>query len=248
MELFRYHGKQPGAPFNGADLDTTNDYYYLSATPVSVWDGYYVSRTFVTGRDNGIYQNNLPATPGATYHAGGYFYVSSSDPMADPAWAVLQVFFKDAGGNTLLTCNSRQMGGPANSFFPNDTWTAVQVTNGASADLVAPAGTVSASVQVYEYAQAGGNGSVWFDDLYLSPAGAALPPPFPIACSVSGGNIHLTFPTVSGITYQVLSTDTPTNPRSTWLTNATVTGDGTVQMVPDSIGATKRFYSVRAHN
>jgi Immunoglobulin domain len=237
-------------PFNGAGLATANDYYYLTATPVSVYDGLYVARTYNNGRDNGIYQNNVPATPGATYHAGGYFYVSSADPVADPAWDVLQVFFKDVTGNTILSCSSQQMGGPANQFFTNDTWASVIVTNGASADLVAPAGTVSATVQVYEYCQAGGGGSVYFDDLYLTKVATTppLPPAFSVTASVSSGQFNLSFPTTSGTIYEVLYTGNAASALSTWQTNTTVIGDGTVKTVPDTLSAGARFYRVRAHN
>ena len=59
---------------------------------------------------------------GAAYHVGGHFYVSSLDPMVSPAWVVLQFFFKDAGGNTLATFASPQIG----TNFRADTWTFLQ--------------------------------------------------------------------------------------------------------------------------
>ena len=73
------------SPFNGTDLQTTNDLYYNTNVPVSVFDGDYVCRTFASNPDNGLYQDNVPATAGATYQAGGHFYVSSYDPMIAPA-------------------------------------------------------------------------------------------------------------------------------------------------------------------
>lgn len=231
--------------FGGRALATTNDVYYGSATPVSVYDGNYVCRTYAGEADNGIYENNLPATVGATYHAGGHFYVSGLDPVTGLAWVVLQVMFKDAGANTISTFASPQIG----TNFSADTWTFLQISNTTGGlDLVAPAGTVSATCQIYEYAQQGGGGSVYFDDLYLTLARAAPPPPFSITPSVTGGQINITFLTANGIIYEVLYTGDPHNALSTWQTNSTVIGDGTVKSVPDTLGAAARFYRVRAHN
>jgi Immunoglobulin domain len=231
--------------FGGRALATTNDVYYGSATPVSVYDGNYVCRTYAGEADNGIYENNLPATVGATYHAGGHFYVSSLDPVTGLAWVVLQVMFKDAGANTISTFASPQIG----TNFSADTWTFLQISNTTGGlDLVAPAGTVSATCQVYEYAQQGGGGSVYFDDLYLTLAQAAPPPSFSITPSVAGGQINITFLTANGIIYDVLYTGNPHNALSTWQTNSTVIGNGAVKSVPDTLGAAARFYRVRAHN
>jgi hypothetical protein len=234
--------------FNGAALATTNDYYYLTVTPVSVYDGTYVCRTYNGGGDNGLYENLLPATAGATYHAGGQFYVSSLDPVTTPAWTVLQVFFKDAGGNTIASFAAPHV----DNLFAVDNWTALQVTNGTDINLVAPAGTASATCQIYMFCQAGGGGSVWFDDLYLTQVATAPPPPppppFSLTPSVSGGQFNLSFPTTSGTIYEVLYTASPANALSTWQTNTTVIGDGTVRTVPDTLGAGARFYRVRAHN
>ena len=236
--------------FNGAALATASDYYYLSATPVSVYDGTYVCRTYASDPDDGLYENLLPAAAGATYHAGGHFYMSSLDPMTGPAWVVMQVIFKNAAGATIGQGATPQIG--TNGTLVADTWTTLQVTNGAGGlDLVAPAGTASATCQVYEYAQIGGGGSVYFDDLYLTPVvttPAPPPPPFSLTPSVSSGQFNISFQTTNGAIYEVLYTGNPGNALSTWQTNTTVIGDGTVRTVPDTLGAGARFYRVRAHN
>jgi hypothetical protein len=231
------------APFNGAGLATTNDYYYQSTTPVSVYDGNYVCRTYVAGADNGLYENNVPAAAGASYRVGGYFYVSGLDPVVAPAWVVLQLFFKDSAGNNLATFATPQIG----PTFPTNTWTFLQISNGTGGlDLVAPAGTASATCQIYEYAQQGGGGSVYFDDLYVTRASLPSPTPVTITPWISGGAMHLAFPSTSGVTYEVLYANSLTNPI-TWRTNATVAGDGTVKTVSDPLGSAQRYYRLLEH-
>jgi hypothetical protein len=159
----------------------------------------------------------------------------------------VQLFFKDAGGNNLATYETAQIG--TNVPFAMDAWTTLQVSNGTSIDLVAPVGTVSATLQVYENAASGG-GSLYLDDMYLTAVAVTAPPPSPFSVtpSVSGRQINLSFPTTSGTIYEVLYTGSAASALSTWQTNTTVTGDGTVKTVPDILSAGARFYRVRAHN
>jgi len=231
--------------FNGAEIDSTNNFYAGGGgtTPVSVYDGNYVCRTYASDPDNGLYQNNVAATAGTTFHVGGHFYMSSLDPMISPAWVVLQLFFKDAGGNTLSTFASPEIG----PTFPADTWTFLQLSNTTGGlDLVAPTGTASATCQVYEYAQIGGGGSVYFDDLYVTRVGLPAPTPVTITTWVSGGSINLAFPTTSGVTYQVLYANSLSSPI-TWYTNSSVSGNGTVQTVSQPIGTGQRYYRLLEH-
>ena len=58
--------------------------------------------------------------------------------------------------------------------------------------------------------------------------------------------MNLSFPSASGVTYEVLYTSSLNSPI-TWQTNTTITGDGSVKAISDPIGATKRFYRVREH-
>ncbi len=231
------------APFNGAEIDSASDFYYGSTTPVSIYDGNYVCRTYASNPDNGLYENNLPAAPGATYHVGGQFYVSSLDPVTGLSWVVLQLMFKNAGGNTIATFATPQIG----TNFTTDAWTFLQVTNGTGGpDLVAPAGTASATCQVYQYAQQGGGGSVYFDDLYVTRTALAPPAAVAITPSVSGGSLHLTFPTISGVTYEVLSASGLTSPI-TWQTNSAVSGDGTIKTVPIPVNGAQQYYRLLEH-
>jgi hypothetical protein len=121
------------------------------------------------------------------------------------------------------------------------------VTNGASADLVAPAGAVSATFQVYEFNWTYAGGAGYFDNVFVTQTQAAPAPQFSLSSSVSGNQIHISFPTTSGFTYDVLSSTSLGSPTGTWPTLTTVTGDGTVKSVPDTLGAGTKFYRVKAH-
>jgi hypothetical protein len=227
--------------FNGVVIASTNDYYYLSADPVSVHGGTYVCQVYGRDADDG-YNQSVAAIPGATYHAGGWFYMSHNSPVAGPVTVTMQVMFKDAGNNTLAQGLAPQI----TTNFVTDTWTLLQATNGTGGtDLVAPAGTVSVTVQVYEYNWSYAGGSVYADDLSLT---ASLPPPSPVTItpSVIGGLINLSFPTTTGVTYEVLYADSLTIPN-TWHTNSTIAGNGAVRSASDSLGAAKRFYRVLEH-
>jgi hypothetical protein len=228
--------------FNGAALATTNDYYYLSATPVDVYAGNYVAEVYGSDADDGIYQG-VPIMAGATYRAGGRFYMSSYAAIMGTVTVTLQVMFKDAGGNTLSTFTAPAI----TASFPADAWTYLQVTNATGGlDLVAPAGTVSATCQVYEFNWSYGGGTVYFDNLYVTPA--SLPPPaaVTVSASASGGMMNLSFPTTIGVIYELLYSGSLSSPSS-WQTNSTVIGNGSVKTVNDPITGSARYYRVLEH-
>ena len=87
---------------------------------------------------------------------------------------------------------------------------------------------------------------MYFDDLYLTRASLPAPPAVTLAASAVGGLMNLSFPTTSGVTYEVLYAESLNSP-GTWHTNATIVGDGTVKDASDSIGGAKRFYRVLEH-
>jgi hypothetical protein len=233
--------------FNGVVLKTTNDYYYLSATPISVHSGNYVCDVYGSDADDG-YNQSVPVTAGMTYHAGGWFYMSQYEALGATTTVTLQFGFKDAAGNTIIGITAP----PMTAASVQDTWTLLQVTNTSGGiDLVAPAGAVSASVQVYEFNWSYAGGAVYSDDLYVSPVVVTpppLPPVFSLKPSVSSGQFNLSFQTTNGAIYEVLYTSNVASAPSTWLTNTTVIGDGSVRTVPDTLSAGGRFYRVRAHN
>jgi hypothetical protein len=176
-------------------------------------------------------------------------YVSSNSPPKAPVTITLQVTFKDTNGIAFYDAN-----GPItftsptiNSASTTEAWTPLQVTNATGGlDLVAPAGAVSATVQLYENNQSYMGGNAYADDLYLTQTQAAAPPSFSIKTSVSGGQLNISFPTVNGLTYDVLY-KAKLNDSSAWQTNSTVAGNGNVMSVQDTLGGAGRFYRVRAH-
>ena len=231
--------------FNGAGIYTVNQYQGLTSDPDPVYDGTYVAAVYATDPDNGFYQN-VPVTAGATYHAGGWVYYSSDSPVGGTDFIELEVIFKSAGGASLATFTAPLIN--TNYAFTENTWLSYTVTNATGGpDLVAPASTVSATVQVYLFNWTYAGGAAYFDDLYLTQEATATPPsppPFSVSASVSSGQINISFPTTNSATYVVLYTSNPSTPRSSWLTNTTVFGDGNVHTVPDTLGATARYYSV----
>ena len=64
-----------------------------------------------------------------------------------------------------------------------------------------------------------------------------------VTASISGGQMQLSFPTLYGPSYQVYYKTSLTDPS--WQTlGSPVVGDGTVKTVPDSAGASARYYIV----
>lgn len=231
--------------FNGVGVDTAANYYdplnFLG--PVAVWDGTYVVLVYSSDQDNGFYQT-VPVTAGATYHAGAMGYMSHYTPVGGTSFFVVQLMFKDAGGNTLVTYASQQFS--TNGITATDTWLPVAVTNGANANLVAPVGATQATFQIYEFNWTYAGGAVTYDDTYLTQVSLPLPSAVTITSSVLNGVMNLSFPTTSGVTYDVLYADSLTAPI-TWHTKSSIAGDGTVKSVSDAAGQTQRFYRVSAH-
>jgi hypothetical protein len=91
--------------FNGCNFATTNSFYDAplgtSNAPVNVYDG---NTCCVIGnngdRDNGFYQKVL-ASPGTTWKAGGWAYISSSNVFGGGNTERIQCWFNDSGGNSL---------------------------------------------------------------------------------------------------------------------------------------------------
>ena len=83
----------------------------------------------------------------------------------------------------------------------------------------------------------GGGGSIWYDDMSLF-----LKIPVTMTSSISGGNIRLSFATQIGVNYRVLFKNSLGD--TNWQMLSTMTGDGSVKIVSDSLGTGHRFYLV----
>ncbi len=228
--------------FNGGGLQTTNGYYYLTTTPISVFDGLYVSQTYASATWNGIYQD-VPASPGGVYTFGAWLYVASVDPIsgANACWLELQ--FQNAAGNMIGLYESPVI----TSSFTTDTWTYLSATNiiafwgdysvvGSATYPVAPAGTAKVRAQVTLHG-VGGGGSIWYDDMNLR-----LVQPVAITPARSGANIQLSFPTQISTSYQVLYKNDLSDAQ--WTLVETVPGDGSVKTVSYPATGQRRFYRV----
>ena len=228
------------ATFNGNAIHTTNDNYYLTATPIDVYDGTYVAQTYNAGEYNGFFQD-VAAAPGSVWTADGWGLTSSVDQIAGASTCWIEVAFRNSTGGIIAISKSAVI----DTNTTPSIWIYLPVTNqvsltdnsviGTSKYLVAPAGTVAVRYQITYHALSGG--SVLFDDLRL-----VQKIPVTIAPSVSGGNMRITFPTRGLATYAVFYKNNLTD--ANWTTLTTVTGDGSVKTVTDPANTAHRFYQV----
>jgi hypothetical protein len=234
----------PWATFNGGGLRTTNDDYAFDPThPVSVYEGQYCSVVFNGGEYNGAYQD-VPASPGQTFTADGWFYVSQYEPIFGATACWLEFQFRN-GGTPLALYKSDTIG--LDLSLPSDSWFNLQATNGFAGDfttpipnsyyLVAPPGTTSIRYQVTMHVL-GGSGSVYYDAMSL-----LRKIPVTLTVTQSGGNVNISWPTQGGTSYQVLSRDNLTDPWTPL--GSTIAGDGTVMSVSYPANGSRRFYTVQ---
>jgi beta-glucanase (GH16 family) len=134
---------------------------------------------------NGIYQDYISG-PGATYSADGWAYTAASDALAGQNVAWIEVTFRDAQANILALYRSALITTNviANGGFPKSQWNHMLVTNqydpnsfqitNTVSQLVAPPGTYFVRYQiVFQGDAAFSGGSLYFDDLNLTPTGTA---------------------------------------------------------------------------
>ena len=135
--------------------------------------------------DTGIYQDYISG-PGAVYSADGWAYTSASDTLAGQNVAWIEVTFRDANANVLALYRSAMIttNTIASRTFQTGTWIDLPVTNqynprslqfmNGVSQLVAPAGTYFVRYRIVLQGDAlNSNGSMYFDDLNLSPGGGA---------------------------------------------------------------------------
>jgi hypothetical protein len=226
--------------FNGNAIHTTNDNYFLTATPIDVYDGTYVSQIYNAGEYDGFFQD-IPAAPGSVWTADGWGLTPTADQIAGASTCWIEVTFRNNTGGIISISKSAVI----DTNTTPSTWIYLPVTNqvsladnsviGTSKYLVAPDGTVSVRYQTTYHALSGG--SVLFDDLRLLQK-----IPVTITPSLSGGNMRITFTTRGAATYAVIYKNNLTD--ANWTTLTTVTGDGSVKTVTDAATGAHRFYQV----
>lgn len=133
----------------------------------------------------GIYQDYISG-PGAVYSANGWTYTSAGDTLAGKNAAWIEVTFRDASANILALYRSATIttNTIATGAFPTSTWINLSVTNqydpnslqitNQTTQLIAPAGTYFVRYQITFQGDAlYSAGSMYFDDLNLSPVGGS---------------------------------------------------------------------------
>lgn len=237
--------------YGGTSFANTNEWYSVfdpAAFPdVSVIDGSNCLVEYSGGANSytGVFQDR-PALPGQIYTASAWFYTPDANagyPLVNSASANLQIQFHDAAGNLLVDYESA----PFTTNYPVDTWINMPATNkyandfvtllGTGPQIVSPPGTASMRIQPGYHAPDG----VSAGDVYIDMVNVTLQETTP-APSLSGATFKLSFPTIYGPQYNVLyRTNLVTG---SWQTLTSVTGDGTVKTVSDTVGSTPRFYIV----
>ena len=102
--------------------------------------------------------------------------------------------------------------------------------------------TLNGSTNTLQVGNPLGSGSdVNVNFLMLVPASSGS---ITLTASISGGTITISFPTQSGLSYQLLYKNSLTDPIWTPI-GSPVSGNGAVQSVSDTVGGSKRFYRVQ---
>ncbi len=227
--------------FSGAEIVSTNDFYFLSDQHVTVEEGTNCCHVFASGSFDGVFQDR-PALPGQIYTANCWFLTPSADPISGSNVCYLEVQFRTANDTTLVQYSSAMV----DTSFPMDTWISLVPTNirsgdfttflGTSPYMIAPAGTAKVRYQITYHAQ-GSGGSV-----YVDAANMMVREPI-VTATRSGGNVQLSFATLFGPKYQAYYKNSVTD--TTWhVLGSPVTGDGTVKTITDAVGAGPRLYIV----
>jgi hypothetical protein len=214
---------------------------------VSVIDGTNCIEEYSAGSGSytGVFQNR-PAFPGQIYTASAWFFTPDANdgyPIVNSASANLQVQFYNSSGGLICDYESA----PFTTNFPQDVWINMPATNKYAADfatllstgplIVSPPGTASMRIQPGYHAPDG----VSAGDVLIDMVNVTLHEPT-ASVILSGTTFKVSFQTLFGPQYNVLyTTDLLHGP---WQTLTSVTGDGTVKTVSDTVGSTHRYYII----
>jgi Immunoglobulin domain len=243
----------PWNPFVGANIDSTNGFYFQTTTPINVFDGEFCAQVYDGGTDNGFWQD-ISLTPGSVWKATAWAYITSGpDNLSASNSCRVQVWFKNSSGTQVgPTYESFKVWGLAltNVFpmLPRDTWVQLPLTNvvdntdtptNSVQDFVAPPGATALRYQVYYNGTGPTGGSVFWDDMQLYQL-----IPVTVTASVSGSTYNISFLTKGGSSYSVLFKNSLTDP--TWSVLASnIPGTGAKVTVSDTISTHNRFYLVQ---
>ena len=244
-----------GANALGTYVQSTSDTYYNGGNPggdnVLTHSGTYVGKMYgdFTGGENfnGCYQD-IPADPGSIWTADGWALTHAQDLMQPVNTSWIEVSFRNASDTVLALYRSDVLDSGNVSV---SSWMHLPVTNeldissslvtNTTSTLTAPAGTTKARYQLVFRQQANHDGAMYYDDLNLVLQPVVTPITLDVA--VVGGNIEISFPTQSCVSYLVAYKDSATDPN--WTPIETVVGDGTTKSVSYPASNPARFYAVQ---
>lgn len=221
---------------------------HVSSVPVHSGTNVFKAFGQFTGGENysGVYQD-VPTAPGMIYAANGWAYTPSNDRIAGANSAWMEVTFRDAGLNILSFYRTAIF--TANT--PDGIWHKLAVTNkvnpttyqniGSVTNFTAPTGAEVVRFQTVFRQPATAAGAVLFDDLNLSVPVASEVPISAVAAH-DGTQLRISFPTVTGLAYQVRYTNELNVGQ--WLVLTNVTGDGATRTIADELAGDQRFYHV----
>ena len=193
----------------------------------------------------GFYQD-VDAVPGSLWTATIKARTQNTDHIRDGNRAVAEISFLGAGGSLLAKYASQTFA----TNNPINTWVDLNVTQrtvpttGVTNQMLAPPGTVKIRFEVtfaqslYEW------GSIYFDEAQLNQIQPpAIVPPVLQATLTEAGELQISFPTQSGVNYQVQYKSALSD--VSWNPLQTISGDGAVKSVTYPVSSPARFYSVR---
>lgn len=196
------------------------------------------------------WSQTVATTPGTTFTAGGFTYISHEDLMTGRSTFLYQVDFLNSSNTVLASfqsCTVTNLTCTSTTPFPVDTWTylaatnqmqviggvntGVVVSNVASGVLTAPPGSSKVQLNAYFIQRnATDSGSVYLDDLNIGFAGTPVPP------SVTTGNDNL-ITLSTNVVLSCTATSTVTTISSVQVIATTNTLGGTPITVTNGIGS-----------
>ena len=182
-----------GAPdASGGDVTTVGNPPWSGFNPyVDPFGGFYTASQHRTGTqagksfggpNGGIFQNNIPVTPGVNYEGSGYFYNFSGDAVTVPdATEDVRLTFYDAGG---VQIGDGVVSAPFVPAGNTDVYTLRSVQG------LAPAGAATAQILFFLNNPSFGGGALFVDDASFS-AVTAVPEPASFGLLAVGGLLAL---------------------------------------------------------
>jgi len=154
-------------------------------------------------------------------------------------------------GVQLVSINPTQAGQvdflPASGTITNFGWISLDIPISAFTSVNPNIDLTDLQQMLWINNQGGGGttgGTFYIDNVYFYKSSTVVVSPT-ITASLSGGSIHLAFPTQNGSNYDVQYKTNLTD--AVWQTLSTAPGNGSTQSVPDPANQKSRFYRLYVH-